>query len=235
MSELQTKKSDLPVRLASATIMLAAAAAAVIQGGVIFDGMVGFVAVVAFAEYIRLATKAFATLGARAAALLAGSVYFAWAALALIKLPLVLALLVLGSVIATDTGAFFAGRAIGGPKIAPSISPSKTWAGLVGGMVASGLLLTAATLIVAGAASGAFGGPRDINSAAFARSAVFAMPIGAALAIAAQAGDFFESWLKRRAGVKDSSRLIPGHGGVFDRIDGILPVAIIVGSAWALF
>jgi phosphatidate cytidylyltransferase len=57
---------------------------------------------------------------------------------------------------------------------------------------------------------------------------------GAVLAIAAQAGDFYESWLKRRAGVKDSSRLIPGHGGFFDRVDGLLPVAIIVGTAWAL-
>jgi phosphatidate cytidylyltransferase len=54
--------------------------------------------------------------------------------------------------------------------------------------------------------------------------------LGAALAVLAQAGDFFESWLKRRAGVKDSSRLIPGHGGVFDRIDGMLPVAIAVGA-----
>ena len=57
---------------------------------------------------------------------------------------------------------------------------------------------------------------------------------GAGLAVAAQAGDFYESWLKRKAGVKDSSRLIPGHGGVFDRVDGLLPVAIIVGTAWAL-
>jgi phosphatidate cytidylyltransferase len=56
---------------------------------------------------------------------------------------------------------------------------------------------------------------------------------GAGLAVAAQAGDFYESWLKRRAGVKDSGRLIPGHGGLFDRVDGLLPVAIIAGTAWA--
>jgi phosphatidate cytidylyltransferase len=62
-----------------------------------------------------------------------------------------------------------------------------------------------------------------------------ALTVGALLALAAQAGDFLESWLKRRAGVKDSSRLIPGHGGVFDRIDGFVPVAILVGCAWALW
>jgi phosphatidate cytidylyltransferase len=61
---------------------------------------------------------------------------------------------------------------------------------------------------------------------------LLALAIGAVLAVSAQAGDFFESWLKRKAGGKDSSRLIPGHGGVFDRIDGLLPVAIIVGAIW---
>ena len=59
--------------------------------------------------------------------------------------------------------------------------------------------------------------------------------IGAVLAIFAQAGDFFESWLKRKAGVKDSSNIIPGHGGVFDRVDGLLAVAIVAGLASLLF
>ena len=63
---------------------------------------------------------------------------------------------------------------------------------------------------------------------------LIAFGIGAALAVLAQCGDFFESWLKRRAGVKDSSRLIPGHGGVFDRVDGILPVAIASGFLWGM-
>ena len=66
------------------------------------------------------------------------------------------------------------------------------------------------------------------------RTAELSAAAGAGLAIAAQAGDFVESWLPRRAGVKDSSRLIPGHGGVFDRVDGLLPVAIIAGWLWQL-
>jgi phosphatidate cytidylyltransferase len=75
-------------------------------------------------------------------------------------------------------------------------------------------------------------GPTLGDTVANSRIGIAAL-IGAGLAIAAQAGDFYESWLKRRAGVKDSSRLIPGHGGLFDRFDGLLPVAIIVGTAWA--
>ena len=61
-----------------------------------------------------------------------------------------------------------------------------------------------------------------------------AFAIGASLAVVAQAGDFFESWLKRKAGMKDSSNLIPGHGGVFDRVDGLLPVAIVSHYLWSL-
>jgi phosphatidate cytidylyltransferase len=131
-----------------------------------------------------------------------------------------------GVVVATDIGAYFTGRAIGGPKIAPRISPSKTWAGLFGGMGFAALWLA----MVAGVFFYTAGyhdwselvdiAWDDVTGAAL---------VGALLAVVAQAGDFFQSWLKRQAGVKDSSKLIPGHGGVFDRIDGMLAVALIVG------
>ena len=118
---------------------------------------------------------------------------------------LLLAFWALGLVWATDIGAYFAGRSIGGPKLAPSISPSKTWAGLGGGVLAAL----------------AFG---------FALHLVAGLPLRLAaacgiLAVAAQAGDLFESALKRRAGVKDSSNLLPGHGGVLDRLDGVVTAA----------
>jgi phosphatidate cytidylyltransferase len=113
----------------------------------------------------------------------------------------------------TDTGAFIAGRLIGGPKLAPKISPKKTWAGLLGGM----------------ALAGAFG----YGAAAFSAAHGVAWPdparaawVAVALAVVAQMGDLFESFLKRRAGVKDSGSLIPGHGGVLDRIDGLVTAAI---------
>jgi phosphatidate cytidylyltransferase len=107
---------------------------------------------------------------------------------------------------ATDIFAYFAGRAIGGPKLAPRISPNKTWAGLLGGMAGAGL--------VGAAAAYAFGldGPF--------------LWTGAAMGLLAQLGDLYESRLKRRFGVKDSGHLIPGHGGILDRVDGLLPVAL---------
>lgn len=107
----------------------------------------------------------------------------------------------------TDTFAYFAGRSIGGPKLAPRISPSKTWSGLIGGLVGAELLgaLVAWWL--------------DLGSPF--------LYIGALMGLIAQAGDLFESWLKRRADVKDSGTLLPGHGGVLDRLDGFLPVVLV--------
>lgn len=106
---------------------------------------------------------------------------------------------------ACDTGAYFAGRAIGGPKLAPLISPNKTWAGFIGGVVSAGIF--AAVLVVG------FGLPVVL---------AIATPF---LAMLAQVGDLFESHLKRCAGVKDSGNLLPGHGGILDRLDGLVAVA----------
>jgi phosphatidate cytidylyltransferase len=126
---------------------------------------------------------------------------------------LVFVLFLFAAVWAADTAAFFAGRGIGGPKLAPRLSPNKTWAGFAGGIAgaaATGSLMawTFGLPFVAGAAG-----------------------LGAILGIVAQAGDLFESWLKRRCGAKDSGHLIPGHGGVLDRLDGL----IFATPAFALF
>ena len=106
---------------------------------------------------------------------------------------------------ACDIGAFFAGRSIGGPKLAPRLSPNKTWAGLGGGVLLAGFL--GLVLHVEN------GLPWRLT---------LATPL---LAVLAQGGDLYESWLKRRAGVKDSGNILPGHGGVLDRLDGLVPVA----------
>jgi phosphatidate cytidylyltransferase len=111
---------------------------------------------------------------------------------------------------ATDTGAYVVGRAAGGAKLAPHISPSKTWSGLVGGM---------AWAAVASAAVGYVFGLGETISLAM---------IGAGLAVVGQIGDLLESAAKRRAGVKDSGTLIPGHGGLLDRVDGLVAVLVAV-------
>jgi len=110
----------------------------------------------------------------------------------------------------TDIGGYFAGRGIGGPKLAPRISPKKTWAGAIGGIVLSLVIALAATWL---------GWGRLVPMIA----------IALVLSIVSQFGDLFESWVKRQFGVKDSSQIIPGHGGLLDRLDGF--VAAIVFAA----
>lgn len=105
---------------------------------------------------------------------------------------------------ATDTGAFFAGRTIGGAKLWPRVSPKKTWAGAIGGLVAA----VAAGAVVA-------------SSAGFELSPAL-LTTAVLLSVACQLGDLFESAVKRRFGVKDSGHIIPGHGGLMDRVDGLI-------------
>jgi phosphatidate cytidylyltransferase len=115
-----------------------------------------------------------------------------------------------------DIGAYFAGRAFGKRKLAPSISPGKSWEGAVGGWIAV-LLLTALCVYFVPAANF----PADVMKKWGWPGFVAVMTL---LAAASVVGDLFESMLKRRAGVKDSSNLLPGHGGVLDRIDALIPV-----------
>jgi phosphatidate cytidylyltransferase len=106
----------------------------------------------------------------------------------------------------TDIFAYFAGRSIGGPKLAPKISPNKTWAGLIGGMAGAALVGAGAAWLL------------SIGEPFFW--------LGAPMGLLAQLGDLYESRVKRKLGVKDSGALLPGHGGVLDRLDGLLPVVL---------
>ncbi|MEO0542552.1 MAG: phosphatidate cytidylyltransferase [Pseudomonadota bacterium] len=107
-------------------------------------------------------------------------------------------------VFSTDIGAYFVGRWIGGPKLSPGISPNKTISGALGGLIAAVIFAS-------------------LTYAAFGRSPVWvAALLAIPLSVASQFGDLYESWMKRGAGVKDSGKLIPGHGGVMDRVDGLL-------------
>jgi phosphatidate cytidylyltransferase len=129
----------------------------------------------------------------------------------------------LACVWACDTGAYFAGKSIGGAKLAPTISPSKTWSGLIGGMLAAALV----SII--------------FSFYEYTGSVSLLAVTGAVLAAVSQLGDLAESAVKRNFDVKDSGRLIPGHGGMLDRVDGLLfavpaGVALMVineGMVWA--
>lgn len=114
---------------------------------------------------------------------------------------------------ASDIGAYLVGRCLGGPKLAPRISPGKTWSGAVGGLLAAvGVAWLAASLLQPPAAAWP------------------TVPLAAALGVAAQAGDLFESWVKRHFGVKDSGRSIPGHGGLLDRLDAVVAVVPLAAA-----
>ena len=117
---------------------------------------------------------------------------------------------------AADGAAYFGGKLIGGPKLVPNLSPAKTWAGFASGTIAGTAAAAAfASLINGPAASWAF--------------------VGAVLALIGLCGDLFESLLKRRFGVKDASRVIPGHGGVLDRIDGLMAATVTTAAAIAIW
>ena len=165
---------------------------------------------------------------------------FAYACLALIlpsacwfalvaayRTGLVYLLSILAIVWAADIAAYFAGRAFGKRKLAPAISPGKTWAGAIGGALAT--LLLALIAVVVPQLSDSFFAVIDRGW-----SLIAVLAVTLVLVVLSVVGDLFESHLKRQRGVKDSSRLLPGHGGVFDRVDAMLPIvplALLIGLA----
>jgi phosphatidate cytidylyltransferase len=234
------KKSDLGVRALSAVVMIAVAGTALWLGGWVWIVFAALVAIGVLWEWNRLTAQISANSIKRSLWLVFGIVYVGLGSFELAALGgntdggehwsryfLIAILLV---VIGTDIGAYFAGRTIGGPKIAPRISPSKTWAGLIGGMLCSSFLLLAWNAVTArGALLQIDSFPVAGLFSSWSEAIPWSFGCGAAGAVIAQVGDFFESWMKRRARVKDSSSLIPGHGGLFDRADGLIAVAFVVG------
>lgn len=243
--------SNLRLRMMASVVMILVASAALVLGGIAFWLLAVVVALFMMAEWadlqhvaprtkrlaqfalcvplatmapasLLLETRDFFTLGLVAGAaffvvivtrlpqLALGILYCAVPVFSLVVLRrqadgLLFAFWAMALVWACDIGAFAAGRTIGGPKLAPRLSPNKTWAGLIGGTTAATVFAMVLHL--------AAGLPVPM---------VAATPL---LAVLSQGGDLYESWLKRRAGVKDSGNVLPGHGGVLDRIDGLVPVA----------
>ncbi|MGX9350247.1 phosphatidate cytidylyltransferase [Shimia sp. W99] len=236
---------DLPARLGSAAVMLIIGASAIWAGGVWFHELVALICGGMIWEFSRLMgpeKRRFAIpMGVLAAAAMAATMFLPGQAV----LPVLLAVAIAGAtqlekdrliygayasalilacyglivvrdvrgaywivwlvsvVVATDVAGYFAGRLLGGPKFWPKVSPKKTWSGTIAGWIA------------AGAVGVVFGGPALIV-------------LSVLTSFASQMGDAAESALKRRAGIKDSSNLIPGHGGLLDRFDAMMGAALFV-------
>lgn len=201
--------TNLQQRIISSLVMISIAVAAVIIGGDIFFSMLAILAIVCCFEVHKLLRTWPARLAIFAYILMAFAAahffreYFGWVPFMLMAMAIVL----------TDVGAYFVGRQFGGPKLAKTISPNKTWSGAIGGLLLA--------VIISGAV---------VSLPFFDHMSVKSVIImSAIISISAQAGDLFESWLKRRAGVKDSSNLIPGHGGFLDRLDSWLGAFFVNG------
>lgn len=200
--------NELLVRSVTGVILIVAALLVAFQGGYLLAVIVAGIATAMFYEWTRLVR------GWGPVWYIAGFFYALLPALGLLWIRerggidlLLWAFIVTWS---TDIGAYFAGRSFGRRKLAPAISPGKTVEGLIGGVAAATML------------GGAW---------------VFAMGLGKVLlacapifALAAQGGDLFESSMKRTAGVKDSGAWLPGHGGALDRLDGLVPVAVLTAA-----
>jgi phosphatidate cytidylyltransferase len=197
--------SELAVRTVTGLLLIAAALFAAVQGGYVLAIFVAALATAMFYEWTRLVR------GWGLSWYWSGFLYALLPALALLwireRAGLNLLIWVFIVTWATDIGAYFAGRAFGKRKLAPSISPGKTVEGLYGGMAAA-TVLAAPWVVLTGLSY-----------------VLLLLPPW--LALAAQGGDLFESGMKRRAGVKDSGTWLPGHGGVLDRLDGLVPVAVL--------
>ena len=208
--------NELSRRSLVGAVLVATALVMAVVGGYPFAALVALAACAIFFEWRRMVA------GWGLGWQLAGFVYALIPALALLWIrdqaqsdghPIGLELLVWVFITtwSVDIGAYFAGRTFGGPRLAPSISPNKTWAGLAGGVVAATLF-----------------GALWARTTGLPGSLLWLAP---PLALAAQGGDLFESGLKRRAGVKDSGTWLPGHGGALDRLDGLVVVATLTAAA----
>ena len=204
--------SELFVRTVTGLVLIVAALLVAFQGGYLLAVVVAGIATAMFYEWTKL-VRSWGALW-----YISGFAYALLPALALLwireRSGIDLLLWVFIVTWSTDIGAYFAGRSFGRRKLAPTISPGKTVEGLFGGIVVAAVL-----------------GGAWVFAAHLGKPLLLLAPL---LALAAQCGDLFESAMKRRAGVKDSGAWLPGHGGVLDRLDGLVPVAVLTAAAQLL-
>jgi phosphatidate cytidylyltransferase len=217
--------SGLGRRLLSLVILVPLVVAWNITGGVVFTLGLTLVSAMMTVEWWRITWRTGWIIAA------AGFPYILLSAFCLMQMRMIspeyapdlgmhLIFAIIGLLAIVDSSAYFAGKSIGGKKLAPSISPNKTWAGLLGAMVSTAIAFVVLQSLL----------PDEAMRVAWP----LALVAGAAFAVIAQLGDLLESWLKRLSGLKDSGGLIPGHGGLLDRADGYLTTVPLVW-AWCLW
>lgn len=209
MSETKPRTpSSLGPRLVSAFVLAPVVLGLVYLGGWPYVALLGLMILILASEWGRM-------VGQRPVWLLMGVLYIAMTCWALWRLRLdpewgrMTLFWLLAVVWGADTGGYVFGMTLKGPKLAPAISPNKTWSGFLGGTLVSAL--------------GGWAVVSYMKGDAGLEIALFSAAIG----VSSQAGDLFESWIKRRFGVKDSGSIIPGHGGLFDRVDGLVAAALV--------
>ncbi len=212
-------RSNLTQRIITGVVAGSLALACILWNFYSFTALIALVVIIATCEWLKLIPNlAGNSVSAKYTLLLAGIPYIGLCALSLLWLraqdgDTAIPYITLGCfalVWITDIAAYAFGRTIGGPKVAPSISPNKTWAGSTGAIASCAVF------------------------AWFATSSLILVGAAIAVSMVSQAGDFFESWLKRKAGVKDSGAVLPGHGGMLDRIDGLLFAAPLYSFIYLL-
>ncbi len=202
--------SPLTLRLASSAILIPAVIGIIYLGGWVFTGFATLCIVIAVYEWMHITPSP--------ALRVIGFLYLIFSLFEIILIRemqygLFWTILFMISIWASDSGAYLLGKTIGGPKMSPTISPNKTWAGYAGALVSPALILFIATQIAP---------PDFLIDQAIAPSGTLACFAGIAIGITGQSGDLMVSAMKRKAGLKDTGSLIPGHGGILDRIDALL-------------
>jgi phosphatidate cytidylyltransferase len=207
--EAEKQKGILYIRLISAVILAPTVLLIVYIGTPFFEILVGLAALIMAQEWKKLCNN-------RVLWLLVGFLYISLPCLALLSLRAnptygkEILFWLLSIVWAADTGAYIFGRLIGGRKLAPIISPNKTWAGLIGGIILAAFIGSLMALLLKLGAS------------------ISLLSLSAFIGALSQVGDLVESWFKRYFEVKDTGSIIPGHGGLLDRVDGLIVAAFIV-------